>query len=60
YGTDAGQILVSPECIEMMCKCITSRKEDFERLDEATMQSIYDDVAYSVDEVMEFVKSLQS
>ena len=60
YGTDAGQMLVSPASMEMMGKFITSRKEDFERLDEATMQSIYDDVAYSVDEVMEFVKSLQS
>lgn len=58
YGTGPGQMLVSPASVEMMGKFITSRREDFDRLDEPTMQSIYDDVAYTGDEFLEFVKRL--
>lgn len=58
YGTDAGQMLISPASLEMMGKFITSRQEDYDRLDEPTMQRIYDDVGYSSLEFLEFVKRL--
>lgn len=58
YGTAPGQMLVSPASLEMMGKFITSRKDDYNRLDETSMQHIYDDVAYSTTEFLEFVKKL--
>ena len=58
YGAGEGQMLVSPASIEMMGKFITSRQEDFDRLDEPTMQRIYDDVAYTHDEFINFLKRL--
>ena len=58
YGAGEGQMLVSPASIEMMGKFITSRQEDFDRLDEPTMQRIYDDVAYTHDEFINFIKRL--
>ncbi|MDE6065774.1 MAG: DUF4922 domain-containing protein [Duncaniella sp.] len=58
YGTGNDQMLVSPASIEMMGKFITSRREDYDRLDEGAMQEIYNDVAYTTTEFIEFAKRL--
>ena len=58
YGCGSGQMLISPASLEMMGKFITSRREDYERLDEQTMQLIYDEVGYTTSEVMGFIKTL--
>lgn len=58
YGTGNDQMLVSPASIEMMGKFITSRREDYDRLDESAMQEIYNDVAYTTTEFIEFAKRL--
>jgi len=58
YGTGPDQMLISPASLEMMGKFITSRQEDYDRLDEPTMQHIYDEVGYTNMEFLEFVKRL--
>lgn len=58
YGTAEGQMLVSPASLEMMGRFITSRIEDYNRLDEKTMTAIYAEVAYTHDEFQELIKRL--
>lgn len=58
YGTGEGQMLISPASLEMMGRFITSRAEDYERLDEKTMAAIYSEVAYSHEEIAEISKKL--
>lgn len=56
YGVEPGQMLISPASLEMMGKIITSRREDYDRLDGDTMQQIYHEVAYTPIEILEFVQ----
>lgn len=46
YGCDAGQLLISPGCIDMAGVIITPRIEDFNRLTAADIRRIYTEVAY--------------
>ena len=42
----------------MMGKFITSRHEDYDRLDEQTIQLIYDEVGYTTAEITGFIKTI--
>lgn len=58
YGNEGDRMLISPASLEMMGKFITSRHEDYDRLDEQTMQLIYDEVGYTTAEIMGFIKTI--
>ena len=60
YGSEAGMMLISPASIEMTGTFITSRHEDFGRLDNELTQMIYNEVGYTHDEFMDFKTRLQS
>ena len=44
YGTGEGEMLISPASVEMLGTFITSRDEDFDRLDSETVNQIYREV----------------
>ncbi len=51
YGTGEGEILVSPATLEMAGFFTCSRPEDVDKLDEETVQKIYDDVCLTNEDV---------
>lgn len=58
YGTGEGEMLVSPASVEMLGTFITSREEDFDRLDAETVRRIYNEVCLSDDEFDSVVAGL--
>ena len=58
YGSESDRMLISPASLEMMGKFITSRHEDYDRLDEQTIQLIYDEVGYTTAEITGFIKTI--
>ena len=55
YGTEPGQLLVSPATIEMLGTLVCSRPEDFDRLDLTSAASILAEVGLSEEELTETV-----
>lgn len=55
YGTEPGQLLVSPATIEMLGTIVCSRQEDFDRLDLPSVLSIFAEVGLSEEEFSECV-----
>lgn len=47
YGTDEGQMLVSPAAVECAGVMITPRREDFDRMDAARLTEILNEVCYA-------------
>lgn len=47
YGTGEGRMLVSPAAVECAGVMITPRREDFERMDSATLDGILKEVCYA-------------
>lgn len=45
FGTDAGQVLVSPGLVDMLGLLITPRREDFDALDGEAVARIYEEVS---------------
>ena len=45
FGTDEGQVLVSPGLVDMLGLLITPRREDFDRLDGEAVAKIYTTVS---------------
>lgn len=58
YGTGEGQMLISPATIEMLGTFVTSRQEDFDRLDLQTVKSIYNEVCLTDDEYDEVIRKI--
>ena len=58
YGTEPGQLLVSPATIEMLGTLVCSRQEDFDRLDLPQALSILAEVGLSEEELTETVNKL--
>ncbi|MDE6370256.1 MAG: DUF4922 domain-containing protein [Duncaniella sp.] len=56
YGSEDGNMLVSPASIEMAGTFILSREEDFKRLGAEEIRQIYAEVAYTVDELKELLR----
>lgn len=50
YGSDEGSMLISPASVEMLGTFITSRQEDFNRLDLDTVNNIYREVCLPAEE----------
>lgn len=62
YGTGEGEMLISPASVEMLGTFITSRKEDFDRLDAKTVKKIYREVCLTpktFDNVINAIKTYQ-
>lgn len=57
YGTEPGQLLVSPATIEMLGTLVCSRQEDFDRLDLPQALSILAEVGLSEEEFSECVNN---
>lgn len=55
YGIGEGEMLISPASIEMLGTFVTSRKEDFDRLDLDTVKRIYQEVTLSEEELDEVI-----
>ncbi len=55
YGTGPDEMLISPASAEMLGLFITSRQEDFDRLDLQTVRRIYDEVTLSPEEFSEVI-----
>ena len=60
YGTGEGKMLVSPASVEMLGTFVTSREEDFARLDAETVNRIYAEVCLSDDEFDRVIDRLAS
>ena len=58
YGDGEGQMLVSPASVEMLGTFVTSRKDDFERLDIPTVERIYREVCLSEEEFENIVEKI--
>ncbi len=53
YGTDNGCMLISPASVDVGGVFITPRPEDFERMDQAAIASILDEVCLTAEEIGE-------
>lgn len=51
YGTGDGQMVISPASVDLGGVFITPRKEDFDRIDDATVAEIFSELCYSPEEV---------
>lgn len=60
YGTGEGEMLISPASIEMLGTFVTSRQEDFDRLDAETVKRIYQEVTLSEPEFAEVIEKLKN
>lgn len=60
YGSGEGEMLISPASVEMLGTFITSRQEDFDRMDAETVKKTYDEVCMTrreFDTVVEKIKN---
>lgn len=60
YGTGEGQLLISPATVEMLGTIVTSRQEDFDRMDSELTTRMYDEVTISMDEYQKIVEKIQN
>ena len=59
YGTDNGCMLISPASVDVGGVFITPRPEDFERMDQAAIASILDEVCLTAEEIGEIASHVR-
>ena len=59
YGTDNGCMLISPVSVDVGGVFITPRPEDFERMDQAAIASILDEVCLTAEEIGEIASHVR-
>ena len=59
YGNREGQMLVSPASVEMLGSFVTSRQEDFEKLNLPTVERIYKEVCLPDEEFENIVEKIK-
>ncbi len=59
YGTDNGCMLISPAAVDVGGVFITPRPEDFERMDQAAIASILDEVCLTAEEIGEIASHVR-
>ncbi len=58
YGTDAGQMVISPASVDLGGVLITPRREDFDRTDDAVVAKIFSELCYTPEEAQDIAAQI--